>query len=81
MFCFCRYMRSNEIIIDGYELHHIRQKGNSTLKILTRAEHRQGDNHKIWHYVNNVTENLSSQAGWSTTKEEFWINIVELLGK
>ncbi|MBS5397943.1 MAG: hypothetical protein KHY08_02295 [Lachnospiraceae bacterium] len=51
------------------------------MKILTRAEHRQGDNHKIWHYVNNVTENLSSQAGWSTTKEEFWINIVELLGK
>lgn len=63
-----------------YELHHIGQKGDSTLAVLTRSEHRQGGNHKIWHYVNDVTENPSSQAGWNTTKEEFWIKMAELLG-
>ena len=63
-----------------YELHHVGQKTDSTLAILTRAEHRQGGNHKIWHYVDAATENPSSQAGWATIKKEFWIKMAEILG-
>ena len=63
-----------------YELHHVGQKADSTLAILTRAEHRQGGNHKIWHYVDEATENPSSQAGWATIKENFWIKMAEILG-
>lgn len=63
-----------------YELHHIGQKSDSTLAILTRAEHRQGGNHKIWHYVDEATENPSSKAEWITIREDFWLNMAEILG-
>lgn len=32
-----------------YELHHIGQHADSTLAVLTKAEHMQGGNNKIWH--------------------------------
>jgi len=63
-----------------YELHHIGQKTDSTLAILTRSEHRQGGNHQIWHYVDEATENPSSQAGWKAIKKEFWMTMAEVLG-
>lgn len=63
-----------------YELHHIGQKADSTLAILTRAEHRQGGNHKIWHYVGEATENPSSKAEWVTIRKDFWLNMAEMLG-
>ncbi len=64
-----------------YELHHVGQKADSTLAILTRAEHRQGGNHQIWHYVDDLTENPSSQAGWKNVKEEFWKTMAQILGE
>ena len=63
-----------------YELHHVGQRTDSTLAILTRAEHRQGGNHQIWHYIDDATDNPSSQAGWTKVRENFWIKMAELLG-
>ena len=63
-----------------YELHHIGQKTDSTLAILTRAEHRQGGNHKIWHYVDDITDNPSSQADWGKIKSDFWVKMAKILG-
>jgi len=63
-----------------YELHHIGQKTDSTLAILTRAEHRQGGNHKIWHYVDDITDNPSLQAGWGKIKSDFWMKMAKILG-
>ncbi len=62
-----------------YELHHVGQKTDSTLAILTRAEHRQGGNHQIWHYVGEATDNPSSQAGWQKIKEDFWKTMAKML--
>ncbi len=56
----------------AYELHHIGQKTDSTLAILTRAEHRQGGNHSIWHYVTEATENPAKAPGWSKQSSDFW---------
>lgn len=61
----------------AYELHHIGQKVDSTLAILTRAEHRQGGNHAIWHYVGEATENPASASGWSKQASDFWIDFAE----
>lgn len=63
----------------AYELHHIGQRADSTLAILTRAEHRQGGNHRIWHYVSEATENPSSQSEWSKQASDVWRSIGEQL--
>ena len=63
-----------------YELHHLGQRTNSTLAILTQTEHRSVGNHKIWHYVDDVTDNPAKQAGWDTTRADFWISFAELVG-
>ncbi|MBQ4323591.1 MAG: HNH/ENDO VII family nuclease [Clostridia bacterium] len=55
-----------------YEIHHIGQKTDSTLAILTRTEHRQAGNHKIWHYLGNDTDNPSTAANWNSIRESFW---------
>ncbi len=55
-----------------YELHHIGQKADSTLAILTRSEHRMGGNHAIWHEFTGATDNPSSGTGWIKTRKEFW---------
>lgn len=63
-----------------YELHHVGQKTNSTLAILTKAEHRLGDNHKIWHPIENITENPSTGAKWTITRKEFWQAFAKTVG-
>ena len=66
----------------AYELHHIGQKVDSTLAVLTRAEHRQGGNHRIWHYVGDaVGENPAAQPGWSKQASDFWKELGEQLSK
>ena len=58
---------------EAYELHHIGQKIDSTLAILTKYEHRQGGNHRIWHYVGDaIGENPTQQPGWSKQASDFW---------
>lgn len=63
-----------------YELHHIGQKVDSTLAILTRSEHRMGGNHAIWHEFTEATENPSSGAVWNITRKEFWEAFAKMVG-
>lgn len=55
-----------------YELHHIGQKNDSPLAILTKEEHRGKGNDAIWHILTDGFDNPSSQSGWSTIKKQFW---------
>ena len=63
-----------------YELHHIGQKVDSSLAILTRSEHRMGGNHAIWHEFTDATENPSTGAGWNLTRKEFWTAFAKMVG-
>lgn len=63
-----------------YELHHIGQKADSTLAILTRSEHRMGGNHAIWHEFTGATDNPSTGAGWIKTRKEFWEAFAKMVG-
>lgn len=55
-----------------YELHHIGQKNNSPLAILTQEEHRGKTNHAIWHVLTDDFDNPSSQPEWAQIKKLFW---------
>lgn len=62
-----------------YELHHVGQQMDSTLAILTRAEHRLGDNHHIWHLFGE--ESQINRAAFDKQRIEFWKSVAELLQK
>lgn len=55
-----------------YELHHIGQKNDSPLAILTQEEHRGKGNDKIWHILTDNFDNPSSKNGWGKIKKKFW---------
>lgn len=63
-----------------YELHHIGQKADSTLAVLTRAEHRLNGNSSIWHEIGAATDNPSSAAEWTTIRKQFWESMATILG-
>ena len=59
----------------SYELHHIGQKADSSLAILTWEEHHSKSNYSILHYQKegkNVTDGV-----WKKQKEDFWKEILE----
>lgn len=58
----------------AYELHHIGQRTDSPLAILTRKEH---DNNVL--HWNTNTDNPSSQSGWSSQKRKFWEAIAKMI--
>ena len=58
----------------AYELHHIGQRNDSPLAILTRKEH---DNTAL--HWNTNTDNPSSQSGWSSQKRKFWEAIAKMI--
>ena len=60
-----------------YQLHHIGQKADSTLAILTEAEHKLNGNHKIWHDLNITSEVHTSSNNWDAQRKAFW----EAMGK
>lgn len=60
-----------------YEIHHIGQKADSTLAILTRAEHRQGENYKIWHELGKSTEVHGSGNNWNQERKNFWTEFAQ----
>ncbi len=64
----------------SYELHHIGQKVDSTLAILTKEEHRLGDNHSIWHIFNIDSEVHVQGSAWDAERKKFWMDLAELLG-
>lgn len=62
-----------------YELHHVGQKVDSTLAILTREEHRLGDNHKIWHIFSEASEVHRPGNNWNSQKRIFWKEMAAML--
>lgn len=65
----------------AYELHHIGQKTDSTLAILTKEEHMQKGNNKIWHKLDKESEVHIPENNWDTQRKEMWKNIASLLEK
>ena len=66
----------------AYELHHIGQKTDSTLAILTKSEHMQGGNDLIWHdkAISSTVHAAENEAAWAKQKEEFWKALAEAAG-
>lgn len=61
----------------AYELHHIGQKQNSTLAILTKAEHMQNGNNKMWHILGKDSE--VNHGLFTEQREAFWKDMANLL--
>lgn len=59
----------------SYELHHVGQQQNGTLAILTREEHRLGDNYGLWHP--DLGPGVD-RTNWSSDKKQFWMDMAEL---
>lgn len=55
-----------------YQLHHIGQKADSTLAILTETEHKKGGNDAIWHLKDIATEVHTPTNNWDTQRKQFW---------
>ena len=64
---------------ESYELHHIGQKIGSTLAILTKAEHRQNGNDKIWHVLDGPTEVHGPGNTWDKQRQDFWKSLAKIL--
>lgn len=62
----------------SYELHHVGQKMDSTLAILTESEHMQGGNNAIWHNIGNESE--INRALFAQERMAFWRSLAKLLG-
>ena len=60
-----------------YELHHVGQQMDSTLAILTRSEHRLGDNHLIWHLFGE--ESQINRAAFDKQRIEFWKSVATMI--
>lgn len=63
----------------AYQLHHIGQKVDSTLAILTQAEHMQGGNNSIWHLFDSATQVHGAGNTWAAQRQEFWKALAALL--
>ncbi len=58
-----------------YELHHLGQKADAPLAILTKDEHRSKGNFPILHYAKDgkaVAANV-----WNKQKNEFWLELLK----
>ncbi|MHC1787566.1 MAG: HNH/ENDO VII family nuclease [Christensenellales bacterium] len=60
-----------------YELHHIGQKMDSTLAILSKSEHMQGGNNSIWHIFGEASE--INRSTFAVQKSDFWKIMAETL--
>ena len=62
---------------EAYQLHHIGQKMDSTLSILTEAEHMQNGNNQIWHLFGEASQ--IDRRVFDKQRASFWKNMAELL--
>lgn len=62
----------------SYQLHHIGQRMDSTLSILTEAEHMQGGNNLIWHELGG--ESQIDRAAFAFIRQDFWMDMASILG-
>lgn len=58
-----------------YELHHLNQNPDGTLAILTKQEHMQNGNNKIWHIFDGTS--VPKGADWAKQKSAFWKDFVK----
>lgn len=63
----------------AYELHHIGQRMDSTLAILTKAEHMQGGNNTIWHLFGEGSK--INRSVFATQKSSFWKEMADIMLK
>ena len=61
----------------SYQLHHIGQRQDSTLAILTEAEHMQGGNNLIWHLWEG--ESQIDRVAFAAQRQSFWKSAAKLL--
>ena len=62
---------------ESFQLHHIGQKMDSTLAILTRSEHMQGGNNKIWHEIGKASK--IDREAFDAQRAMFWKAMAEIL--
>lgn len=62
---------------ESYQLHHIGQRMDSTLAVLTRYEHMQGGNNTIWHVFGEETQ-IQSEV-FAVQRQKFWRETAEIL--
>lgn len=63
-----------------YELHHIGQEVDSTLAILTEAEHVQNGNYTIWHNTDISSEVHTKDNNWDAQRKLFWKSLAKIMG-
>lgn len=63
----------------AYELHHIGQKVDSTLAILTKGEHMQGGNNTIWHSLENASGVHSTGNNWDAQRKAMWKSLAKMM--
>ena len=66
---------------EPYELHHIGQKADSTLAILTKAEHMKNGNNMIWHVFGESSQVHGTGNTWDIQRKELWQEIAQFLIK
>ena len=75
-------MLSREAPLDpdgiAYELHHVGQKSDSVLAILTRSEHRGEGNFRDLH-DNLISSVVDHGSSWETQKRNFWKSFGNML--
>ena len=59
-----------------FELHHIGQRADSPLAVLSWAEHHSTGNHNVLHYAEQGKD--ISNAAWNKQKQEVWKAILEM---
>lgn len=61
----------------AYQLHHIGQKMDSTLAILTEAEHMQGGNNSIWHLLGEGSK--INRSVFDKQRAAFWKEMAQIM--
>lgn len=59
-----------------FELHHIGQRADSPLAVLSWAEHHSFGNYKVLHYTKQGKD--ISNAAWNKQKQEVWKTILKI---
>lgn len=62
---------------EAYQLHHIGQEMDSTLAILTRAEHMQNGNDLIWHELGEASQ--IDRTAFAKIRSNFWSDLAKSL--
>lgn len=62
-----------------YELHHIGQRTDSPLAILTQEQHRLGSNYSALHTNEDPgVHSIISPSQWAQEKRDFWKALLDL---